>query len=238
MEKSAQISPKAAEPIIKVRGLRHVYQEGDGTKEVLHGIDLDIFSGEIVIIMGPSGSGKSTLLKLIGAQLTLQEGNIVIDGNSLRGADKNRLMQLRRNLGFIFQSHHLLNSLKVIQNVQLPLAFDPNATAKSSREDALKTLSTVGIADQADKFPTHLSGGQRQRVAIARALIRKPSIVLADEPTASLDQKSGREIVDIIKKMAKEIGVTVVLVTHDNRILDIADRIVSLVDGVLVSNGK
>ena len=243
MENSAQISPKAAEPIIKVRGLRHVYQEGDGTKEVLHGIDLDIFSGEIVIIMGPSGSGKSTLLKLIGAQLTLQEGNIVIDGNSLRGADKNRLMQLRRNLGFIFQSHHLLNSLKVIQNVQLPLAFDPNATAKSSREDALKTdalktLSTVGIADQADKFPTHLSGGQRQRVAIARALIRKPSIVLADEPTASLDQKSGREIVDIIKKMAKEIGVTVVLVTHDNRILDIADRIVSLVDGVLVSNGK
>ena len=235
MENSAQISPKAAEPIIKVRGLRHVYQEGDGTKEVLHGIDLDIFSGEIVIIMGPSGSGKSTLLKLIGAQLTLQEGNIVIDGNSLRGADKNRLMQLRRNLGFIFQSHHLL---KVIQNVQLPLAFDPNATAKSSREDALKTLSTVGIAEQADKFPTHLSGGQRQRVAIARALIRKPSIVLADEPTASLDQKSGREIVDIIKKMAKEIGVTVVLVTHDNRILDIADRIVSLVDGVLVSNGK
>ena len=188
--------------------------------------------------MGPSGSGKSTLLKLIGAQLTLQEGDIVIDGNSLRGADKNRLMQLRRNLGFIFQSHHLLNSLKVIQNVQLPLAFDPNATAKSSREDALKTLSTVGIADQADKFPTHLSGGQRQRVAIARALIRKPSIVLADEPTASLDQKSGREIVDIIKKMAKEIGVTVVLVTHDNRILDIADRIVSLVDGILVSNGK
>lgn len=201
MENSAQISPKAAEPIIKVRGLRHVYQEGDGTKEVLHGIDLDIFSGEIVIIMGPSGSGKSTLLKLIGAQLTLQEGNIVIDGNSLRGADKNRLMQLRRNLGFIFQSHHLLNSLKVIQNVQLPLAFDPNATAKSSREDALKTLSTVGIADQADKFPTHLSGGQRQRVAIARALIRKPSIVLADEPTASLDQKSGRETDEVCAKI-------------------------------------
>lgn len=233
MENAAQNVSGDDDPIIMVRGLRHMYSEGDGTKEVLHGVDLDIFRGEIVIIMGPSGSGKSTLLKLMGAQLTLQEGEIVIDGKPLRGADKNGLMQIRRNLGFIFQSHHLLNSLKVVQNVQLPLAFDPKATAKSSRADALDALATVGIADQAEKFPSHLSGGQRQRVAIARALIRKPSIVLADEPTASLDQKSGREIVDIIKKMAREIGVTVVLVTHDNRILDIADRIISLVDGTI-----
>lgn len=230
MEKSPN-TPEQGEPVIKVRGLRHFYREGDEMKEVLHGVNLDIEKGEIVIIMGPSGSGKSTLLKLIGAQLTLQEGDIIIDGHSLIGADKKHLMLLRRNLGFIFQSHHLLNSLKVVQNVQLPLAFDGRSTAKSSKKDALEALATVGIVEQADKFPTHLSGGQRQRVAIARALIRKPKIVLADEPTASLDQKSGREIVDIIKKMAKEIGVTVVLVTHDNRILDIADRIIRLVDG-------
>ncbi len=232
MQSEPIITPKR-EAIISVRNLRHKYAEGDGEKEVLHGVNLDLYRGEIVIIMGPSGSGKSTLLKLIGAQLTLQEGDIVIDGQSLAGASKKRLMEIRRNLGFIFQSHHLLDSLKVVQNVQLPLAFDPNATGKSSHKTAIDALTTVGIAEQADKYPLHLSGGQRQRVAIARALIRRPNIVLADEPTASLDQKSGREIVEIIKKMAKEIGVTVVLVTHDNRILDIADRIVSLVDGVL-----
>ena len=218
-----------------VRNVRHSYKEGDGVKEVLHGINLDFYPGEIVIIMGPSGSGKSTLLKLIGAQLTIQEGDITIDGENLQGATPKKLMCLRRNLGFIFQSHHLLDSISVLQNVQLPLAFAEDATAESSRIEALEVLKTVGIADQSAKRPSQLSGGQRQRVAIARALIRKPGIVLADEPTASLDQKSGREIVEIIKKMAKELGVTVVLVTHDNRILDIADRIVSLVDGKLVS---
>ncbi len=217
--------------IIQVRNLRHSYQEGDGVKEVLHGINLDLSRGEIVIIMGPSGSGKSTLLKLIGAQLTLQKGEIVVDGHRLQGATPAELRRIRREMGFIFQSHHLINSIKVVQNVQLPLAFDNRVTAESSKERALEVLGTVGIADQANKYPSHLSGGQRQRVAIARALVRKPHIVLADEPTASLDQKSGREVVGIIRKMAKDLGVTVVLVTHDNRILDIADRIVSLVDG-------
>ncbi len=222
---------KPTEPIISVRNLHHSYKEGDGVKEVLHGINLDFYRGEIVIIMGPSGSGKSTLLKLIGAQLTLQDGEIRVGHSQLQGASPKKLMKIRRNLGFVFQSHHLLNSIKVVQNVQLPLAFDPSASARSSRERALEVLNTVGIADQAEKYPPHLSGGQRQRVAVARALIRNPRIVLADEPTASLDQKSGREIVEIIRKMAKELGVTVVLVTHDNRILDIADRIVHLVDG-------
>ncbi len=222
-----------SDAFIFVRGLYHSYAEGDGYKEVLHGIDLDLNEGEIVIIMGPSGSGKSTLLKLIGAQLTLQKGIIRVGGERLDGASPKRLMKIRRNMGFIFQSHHLLNSIKVVQNVQLPLAFDKSATARSSKERALEALKTVGICDQAEKYPSHLSGGQRQRVAIARALIRAPKIVLADEPTASLDQRSGREIVEIIRRMAKDLGVTVVLVTHDNRILDIADRIVSLVDGKL-----
>lgn len=222
------------QPIISVRDLHHSYREGDGVKEVLHGVNLDLDPGEIVIIMGPSGSGKSTLLKLIGAQLTLQKGRIRVDGHELFGSTAAQLRNVRRGMGFIFQSHHLLNSIKVIQNVQLPLAFDDSVNAESSKLRALDVLTTVGIADQAQKYPSHLSGGQRQRVAIARALVRKPRIVLADEPTASLDQKSGREVVEIIKKMAKDLGVTVVLVTHDNRILDIADRIVSLVDGNIV----
>ena len=219
------------QPIISIKSLCHSYAEGETTKEVLHSVDLELNRGEIVIIMGPSGSGKSTLLKIIGAQLTLQKGDVVIDGFSLRGASQKDLMKIRRRLGFIFQSHHLLESLSVCQNVQLPLAFDGRATGESSRERALEALKMVGIADHANKKPSRLSGGQRQRVAIARALIRKPAIVLADEPTASLDEKSGREVVEIIRSMARQLGVTVVLVTHDNRILDIADRIVSLVDG-------
>lgn len=225
-------------PIISVRNLRHSYKEGDGTKEVLHGVSVDFYAGEIVIIMGPSGSGKSTLLKLIGAQLTLQEGQIRVGEHELNGASPLALMKIRRDLGFIFQTHHLLNSISVLQNVELPLAFDDSATSQVAKARALETLKTVGIEAQALKKPSHLSGGQRQRVAIARALIRKPSIVLADEPTASLDQKSGREVVEIIRKMAKDLGVTVVLVTHDNRILDIADRIVSLVDGRLEGDSK
>ncbi len=219
------------QPIISIRNLRHSYVEGEETKEVLHSVDMDFYGGEIVIIMGPSGSGKSTLLKIIGAQLTLQEGDVRIGDFSLGGASAKDLMKIRRRLGFIFQSHHLLNSISVLQNVQLPLAFEPDATAKTSRLRALEALDTVGIASQAFKKPSRLSGGQRQRVAIARALIRRPPIVLADEPTASLDEKSGREVVELIRKMAKDLGVTVVLVTHDNRILDIADRIVKLVDG-------
>lgn len=220
-------------PIISIRGLRHRYAEGDGVKEVLHGINLDFYPGEIVIIVGPSGSGKTTLLKLIGAQLTIQEGDIFLDGHNLNGASPARLIEIRRNMGFIFQTHHLINSLTVSQNVQLPLAFEERITRRAAKLRAYEALKTVGIESHAEKKPQHLSGGQRQRVAIARALIRRPNIVLADEPTASLDQKSGREVVEIIKRMAKELGVTVVLVTHDNRILDIADRIVSLVDGSL-----
>lgn len=221
-------------PVISVKNVKHSYMEGNGLKEVLHGVSIDFYEGEIVIIMGPSGSGKSTLLKLIGAQLTLQDGDIIINGESLKGAGQAKLRDIRRKMGFIFQSHHLLDSIKVVQNVQLPLAFDESATAESSKQSAIEALRTVGIEEQCNKYPIHLSGGQRQRVAIARALIRKPHIVLADEPTASLDEKSGREIVEIIKKMAKELKVTVVLVTHDNRILDIADRIVKLSDGFIL----
>ncbi len=219
--------------VISISGLRHQYAEGDGVKEVLHGIDLDFYKGEIAIIMGPSGSGKSTLLKLIGAQLTIQDGDIIIDGDHLSGADQARLREIRRKIGFIFQSHHLLDSITVVQNVQLPLAFDKTQNSETSKRLALEALDTVGISSHAEKKPAHLSGGQKQRVAIARALIRKPAIVLADEPTASLDEKTGREVVELIKKMSKELGVTVVLVTHDNRILDIADRIIHLRDGKL-----
>ena len=223
-------------PIISIRGLSHSYKEGEGVKEVLHGIDCDFHHGKITIIMGPSGSGKSTLLKLIGAQLTIQHGEIRIGDDELHGATQHRLREIRRKIGFIFQSHHLLNSISVVQNVQLPLAFDENENGVTSEQTALKALATVGIQDQARKKPPHLSGGQKQRVAIARALIRNPDIVLADEPTAALDEKNGREVVNLIRKMSRELGVSVILVTHDNRILDIADRIVHMNDGRIVED--
>lgn len=144
-------------PIISVRNLRHSYKEGDGTKEVLHGVSVDFYAGEIVIIMGPSGSGKSTLLKLIGAQLTLQEGQIRVGEHELNGASPLALMKIRRDLGFIFQTHHLLNSISVLQNVELPLAFDDSATSQVAKARALETLKTVGIEAQAFKKPSHLS---------------------------------------------------------------------------------
>lgn len=223
-------------PIIQVKDLHHAFAEGPTTLEVLHGINAEFARGEICLIMGPSGSGKTTLLKLIGGQRALQKGSIVVDGQELAGARPSDLVAVRRKIGFIFQMHHLIEALTVVQNVQLPLSFDRNHTGATSRARAMELLARVGIADHAEKHPGHLSGGQKQRVAIARALINQPSIILADEPTASLDGKTGHEIVELLQKLAKEAGCTIVLVTHDERIRDIADRLIHLVDGKL--NGK
>ena len=220
-------------PIIQVKDLHHAFVEGLAAKEVLHGINAEFARGEICIIMGPSGSGKTTLLKLIGGQRAIQQGSIVVDGQELAGARQRDLVRVRRKIGYIFQAHHLLESLTVLQNVQLPLSFEPGETAATSRARAMEVLKRVGLEEHAGKHPGHLSGGQKQRVAVARALVRQPAIILADEPTASLDGATGREVVNLIQHLAKESGCTIVLVTHDTRILDIADRLIHLVDGKL-----
>jgi putative ABC transport system ATP-binding protein len=225
----------ATESIISVRGLHHAFTEGLATKEVLHGIDVEFARGEICIIMGPSGSGKTTLLKLIGGQRGLQRGSIVVDGKDLAGATPTDLVEVRRKIGFIFQGHHLLEALTVCENVQMPLTFMPGETGASSRAQAREMLRRVGLEEHADKKPAHLSGGQNQRVAIARALVHRPAIILADEPTASLDRKTGHEVVELLQHLAKEAGCTIVLVTHDNRILDVADRLIHLEDGKMVT---
>jgi putative ABC transport system ATP-binding protein len=222
--------------IIRVRDLHHSFNEGLAAKEVLHAIDAEFARGEICLIMGPSGSGKTTLLKLIGGQRAIQQGSVEVDGQELANARPRDLVAARRKIGFIFQAHHLLEALTVCQNVQLPLSFEPGATGASSRARALEMLRRVGIEEHAEKYPNHLSGGQKQRVAIARALIHRPSIILADEPTASLDGKTGHEVVELLQRLAKEAGCTIVLVTHDTRIRDIADRLIHLVDGRLVKN--
>ena len=220
-------------PPIKVEGLNHSYGKGELKKQILFDVSVDIQAGEIVIVTGPSGSGKTTLLTLVGALRSAQEGRVEILGKELRKARPATLEGVRRQIGFIFQQHNLLGALSSLQNVELGVRASGKFPRSTHQQRAREMLEAVGLSDRMQHKPEQLSGGQRQRVAIARALVSEPAIVMADEPTASLDKQSGREVVDRMKVLAKEHGTTILLVTHDNRILDIADRIVHLEDGRL-----
>ncbi|MTJ53135.1 ATP-binding cassette domain-containing protein [Anabaena sp. UHCC 0253] len=221
-------------PVIFIQNLDHYFGTGKLRKQVLFNINLTINTGEIVIMTGPSGSGKTTLLTLAGGLRSAQSGNLQILGNELCNANSQQLTQARRSNGYIFQAHNLHGSLTAIQNVRMGLELQPKITAKEMLMQSQKMLEEVGLGDRLNYYPDNLSGGQKQRVAIARALVSQPKIVLADEPTAALDKQSGRDVVELMQKLAKEHGCTILLVTHDNRILDIADRIVYMEDGHLV----
>jgi len=218
---------------VQVSGLSHWYGRGALRKQVLFDVEVTIPSGEIVIVTGPSGSGKTTLLTLIGALRSGQEGSIRVLGEELRDARPRALEKVRRQIGFIFQQHNLLNALTAVQTVELGLRVAGSASSSTLRNRARHMLEAVGLEDRIHHKPEQLSGGQRQRVAIARALVGEPAMLLADEPTASLDKNSGREVVERMKSLAREQGTTILMVTHDNRILDIADRIIHLEDGHL-----
>ena len=222
----------APSPIV-VEGLNHSYGKGELKKQILFDISTEIRAGEIVIVTGPSGSGKTTLLTLVGALRSAQEGSVRILGEELLNAKPATLEKVRRQIGFIFQQHNLLAALSALQNVELGVRASGKFPRPEHRERAMEMLNAVGMGERLHHRPDQLSGGQRQRVAIARALVSEPAMVLADEPTASLDKQSGREVVDRMKFLAQEHGTTILLVTHDNRILDIADRIVHLEDGCL-----
>lgn len=221
-----------ANAAIDIQSLNHFYGDGPLKKQVLFDINLDIQAGEIVIMTGPSGSGKTTLLSLIGALRSTQSGSLKILGQQLCHANSNQLVQARRQLGYIFQAHNLLGSLTVRENVMMPLELSEiSYTTAMAMAEAI--LEEVGLSHRMDYYPEDLSGGQKQRVAIARALVTNPKIILADEPTAALDKRSGRDVVELMQRLAKDQGCTILLVTHDNRILDIADRIVEMEDGRL-----
>jgi len=222
-----------AEPLVAVRGVHHHFGTGALRKKILDDITLDVAPGEIMIVTGPSGSGKTTLLTLIGALRSTQEGSLRVLGHELRDASEAILVTIRRQIGYIFQLHNLLDALTARQNVLLGLQRSTGLGRRAAEARAIEMLESVGLGAYAATPPDRLSGGQKQRVAIARALAGRPRIILADEPTASLDSKSGREVVDRIHDLAKREGCAVVLVTHDNRILDIADRIVHLEEGRL-----
>ena len=204
-------------------------------KQILFDVSAEIRKGEIVIITGPSGSGKTTMLTLVGALRSTQEGSVQILGHELHNAPPATLEKVRRRLGFIFQQHNLLAALSALENVELGIRGSGKFPRSEHRIRAMHMLNAVGLGDRMHHKPEQLSGGQRQRVAIARALVAEPEMLLADEPTASLDKKSGREVVERMKVLAKEHGTTILLVTHDNRILDIADRIIHLEDGCLTT---
>jgi putative ABC transport system ATP-binding protein len=220
---------------IEVHGLNHSYGKGELKKQILFDVSVEIREGEIVIVTGPSGSGKTTMLTLVGALRSAQEGSVKILGEELRDARPSTLEKVRQQIGFIFQQHNLLGALTAVQNVELGIRASGRYPRSEHRERAKEMLNAVGLGERIHHKPEQLSGGQRQRVAIARALVSDPAMLLADEPTASLDKESGREVVERMKVLAKEHGTTILLVTHDNRILDIADRIVHLEDGCLTT---
>ncbi len=223
-----------SEPVVQARSLRHTFGAGETSKVVLQDVNLEVSSGEIVILTGPSGSGKTTLLTLVGALRCVQEGSLAVLGRELLGLAPREMIAVRRGIGFVFQAHNLFDALSAHENVRMALELH-DLPERETHESARVILERVGLGHRVHYKPAALSGGQRQRVAIARALVNRPRLVLADEPTAALDEKAGREVVTLFQELARD-GTTVLMVTHDSRVLDVADRIVNMVDGRLASD--
>jgi putative ABC transport system ATP-binding protein len=219
---------------IEARAVGKVFGDGPLAFRALDAVDFQVRGGELVMLVGPSGSGKTTLLSILGCVLTATEGELLLFGERVSGKKERELPLLRRALiGFVFQGHNLIAALSALDNVRLPLE-SRGASAREARAEATALLTAVGLADKLDRRPSELSGGQRQRVAIARALAGNPPLVLADEPTAALDAHSGLEVTELLLSLCRQRGTTVVVVTHDNRIFHLADRIVHIEDGRIV----
>ena len=223
-------------PAVSIDGLNFWYGAGNNKAAALSDINLEIDRGEVVILTGPSGSGKTTLLTIVGALRRSGEGKVRVLGRDIGRLDHSGQVALRRDVGFIFQFHNLFDSLTAFENVRMATGLRPSSVSEmNDRSEAI--LTRLGLADHMDHLPSELSGGQNQRVAIARALVNQPALVLADEPTASLDADSGQEVLTLLHELADSPNrTTVLIVTHDQRVLDRADRIVNLVSGRIVSN--
>ena len=221
-------------PSITINALSHWFGKGSMRRQVLDSISMQIHPGEVVLLTGPSGCGKTTLLTLIGALRKVEEGDLSVFGYQLRGSTRRIRQKLRRQIGMIFQGHNLLRCLTAEQNVQMGSDLINGLPYRVRRDQAREWLKAVGLEDQMSKLPHDLSGGQKQRVAIARALAAQPKLLLADEPTAALDSVTGREVVDLLKRLALEQSCSVLMVTHDPRILDVADRLIKMEDGRLI----
>lgn len=218
-------------PIVTVRELKRTYLQGQLEVHALRGVDLDIEPGEFTALMGPSGSGKTTLLNQIGALDTPTAGSVKVDGRELAGMSKAQLSELRlHRIGFVFQAYNLIPVLTASENAEFVLMMRGMAEAER-KQRVLDTLKAVGLEGMEDRRPAELSGGQQQRVAVARAIVGEPALVLADEPTANLDSKTGHELIDLMRRLNAELGITFVFATHDPKVMDAATRVVNMVDG-------
>jgi len=225
-----------AAPVVRADAVDFFYGEGDARFQVLFDNHIDISPGQLVVMTGPSGSGKTTMLTLIGALRSMQQGRIEVLGQNLASLSSRELVRVRRGIGFIFQMHNLFDSLSAYENVKLALQLDGARSAADMRELGVEMLDRLGLGHRLDHKPHSLSGGQRQRVAIARALVNRPKLLLADEPTAALDKDATRNVVRLFKDLTEENGTAILMVTHDHRIIELADRLVHMVDGRIVSD--
>jgi putative ABC transport system ATP-binding protein len=221
--------------VVRAEHVNHYFGEGEARNQVLFDNSLEIGPGQLVVMTGPSGSGKTTLLTLIGALRKVQEGEVTVLGRPMSNLDQNELVKVRREVGFIFQLHNLFESLSAYENVKMAMQLGA-CPMEEMRRRGTEVLSRLGLGHRLDYMPRALSGGQCQRVAIARALVNRPKLVLADEPTASLDKDSAGTVVQLFQELVAEDGCSIMMVTHDNRVLDAADRIVNMVDGRIVSD--
>lgn len=234
IKKPDQKTRKSKEPVIRIKDVWKTYEMGDVKVHALRGLNLEVYQGEFLSIMGPSGSGKSTAMNMIGCLDIPTQGTVYLDGENIAEMKESDLAQIRgQKIGFIFQKFNLINTLSAKENVMLPMIFQGH-TKEKREERAAELLSLVDLGDRMNHRPGELSGGQQQRVAIARALAINPQVILADEPTGNLDSKSGGSVIDFLKKLHKEQGTTIVMVTHDEDVAIHADRIEYLMDGMVV----
>ena len=227
--------PAAPEPAVRVHGLNHYYGEGEARNQVLFGNSIDIPAGQLVVMTGPSGAGKTTLLTLIGALRSVHEGRIEVLGRDLSRLGGGDLVEVRRDIGFIFQMHNLFDALSAYENVKMAAQL-ANGELGDMRQRCAGILERLGLGHRIDHKPRFLSGGERQRVAIGRALVNQPRLILADEPTAALDKDSTMNVINLLKQTTIDYGAAVMMVTHDHRIIDSADRLVHMVDGRIMSD--
>jgi putative ABC transport system ATP-binding protein len=223
---------------VRCRGVTKSYGTGAAQVVALRGIDLDVYRQELLLLVGPSGCGKTTLLSIISGILQQDAGQCEVLGRDLAGLDAQRKVRFRGEaIGFVFQVFNLLPALTVVENIAIPLLLK-GMPRKPAMAQARAALESVALTARADALPAQLSGGQQQRVAIARALIHQPQLIVCDEPTSSLDHRTGQEMMTLLRGMAQSTGRTMIIVTHDNRILDFADRIARMDDGKIVAVGS
>lgn len=217
--------------VVRTQQVRKIYEMGETKVPALDGVDVEIYAGEYLSLMGPSGSGKSTLFNMVGGLDKPTEGKVYIDEVDVAQLDAYELAWLRcRKIGYIFQSFNLIPVMTALENVTLPMVF-AGLTGDESRDKGIELLGKVGLGERYAHKPYELSGGQQQRVAVARALANDPAVVLADEPTANLDLKTGTEIIDLLREMNQDFGCTIISATHDHKMLNVSDRVVWIRDG-------